>query len=63
MENYIVLSFIGEGSFGRVFKAKHKDTDGIVALKVIRKVGLVLLNIVTKHTFTFPNSYKIRIQQ
>ncbi|OWR52349.1 Serine/threonine-protein kinase 36 [Danaus plexippus plexippus] len=39
MENYIVLSFIGEGSFGRVFKAKHKDTDGIVALKVIRKKG------------------------
>ncbi|CAH2237610.1 serine/threonine-protein kinase fused [Pararge aegeria] len=39
MDNYIVLSFIGEGSFGRVFKAKHKDTDAIVALKVIRKKG------------------------
>ncbi|XP_023948396.1 serine/threonine-protein kinase fused [Bicyclus anynana] len=39
MDNYIVISFVGEGSFGRVFKAKHKDTDAIVALKVIRKKG------------------------
>ncbi|XP_053625232.1 serine/threonine-protein kinase fused isoform X2 [Plodia interpunctella] len=39
MESYVVLSFIGEGSFGRVFKAKHKETDAIVALKVIRKKG------------------------
>ncbi|CAK1552160.1 unnamed protein product [Leptosia nina] len=39
MEDYIVISFIGEGSFGRVFKAKHKETDSILALKVIRKKG------------------------
>ncbi|CAB3242027.1 unnamed protein product [Arctia plantaginis] len=39
MESYVVISFIGEGSFGRVFKAKHKETDAIVALKVIRKKG------------------------
>ncbi|XP_049866627.1 serine/threonine-protein kinase fused [Pectinophora gossypiella] len=39
MESYVVLSFIGEGSFGRVFKAKHKETDAVVALKVIRKKG------------------------
>ncbi|CAH2074227.1 unnamed protein product, partial [Iphiclides podalirius] len=39
MESYIVISFIGEGSFGRVFKAKHKETDAVVALKVIRKKG------------------------
>ncbi|KOB72816.1 Serine/threonine-protein kinase 36, partial [Operophtera brumata] len=39
MESYMVISFIGEGSFGRVFKAKHKETDAIVALKVIRKKG------------------------
>nr|XP_034839611.1 serine/threonine-protein kinase fused [Maniola hyperantus] len=39
MDNYLVISFIGEGSFGRVFKAKNKDTDAIVALKVIRKKG------------------------
>nr|XP_049695128.1 serine/threonine-protein kinase fused [Helicoverpa armigera] len=39
MDSYIVISFIGEGSFGRVFKAKHKETDAVVALKVIRKKG------------------------
>lgn len=39
MENYVVISFVGEGSFGRVFKAKVKETDAVVALKVIRKVG------------------------
>ncbi|KAI5636307.1 protein kinase domain-containing protein [Phthorimaea operculella] len=39
MDSYEVLSFIGEGSFGRVFKAKEKESDAIVALKVIRKKG------------------------
>ncbi|KAL4714201.1 hypothetical protein ACJJTC_008555 [Scirpophaga incertulas] len=39
MESYVVLSFVGEGSFGRVFKANHKETNDIVALKVIRKKG------------------------
>ncbi|XP_063821651.1 serine/threonine-protein kinase fused [Ostrinia nubilalis] len=39
MESYDVISFVGEGSFGRVFKAKHKETDDVVALKVIRKKG------------------------
>ncbi|XP_045519753.1 serine/threonine-protein kinase fused [Pieris brassicae] len=39
MENYIVISFIGEGSFGRVFKAKQKETNAVLALKVIRKKG------------------------
>ncbi|XP_041976917.1 serine/threonine-protein kinase fused isoform X2 [Aricia agestis] len=39
MESYVVLSFVGEGSFGRVFKGKHKETDAVVALKVIRKKG------------------------
>lgn len=38
MDNYVILSFIGEGSFGRVFKAKNKQTDSILALKIIRKV-------------------------
>ncbi|KAM3963408.1 STKc_STK36 domain-containing protein fused [Aphomia sociella] len=39
MESYVIISFIGEGSFGRVFKAKHKETHATVALKVIRKRG------------------------
>ncbi|XP_028040976.1 serine/threonine-protein kinase fused [Bombyx mandarina] len=39
MNSYVINSFVGEGSFGRVFKAKHKDTDAVVALKVIRKKG------------------------
>ncbi|KAJ2952655.1 hypothetical protein O0L34_g6986 [Tuta absoluta] len=39
MDSYVVLSFIGEGSFGRVFKAKEKESDAVVALKVIRKKG------------------------
>lgn len=41
MDNYDVISFVGEGSFGRVFKAKHKETDIVVALKVIRKVWYI----------------------
>lgn len=41
MESYVVISFVGEGSFGRVFKAKHKETDAVVALKVIRKVCFI----------------------
>ncbi|RVE54858.1 hypothetical protein evm_000625 [Chilo suppressalis] len=39
MDNYVVISFVGEGSFGRVFKAKHKESNDTVALKVIRKKG------------------------
>ncbi|XP_063359566.1 serine/threonine-protein kinase fused isoform X2 [Cydia amplana] len=39
MENYDIISFVGEGSFGRVFKAKNKESDVVVALKVIRKKG------------------------
>ena len=46
MESYVVISFIGEGSFGRVFKAKHKETDAVVALKVIRKVRYRYIHIV-----------------
>lgn len=43
MDNYIIISFIGEGSFGRVFKAKNKETHETIALKVIRKVTLKFL--------------------
>ncbi|XP_054276261.1 serine/threonine-protein kinase fused-like [Macrosteles quadrilineatus] len=39
MENYKILCLVGEGSFGRVFKVKKRDTKEIVALKIIRKCG------------------------
>ncbi|MCA9188279.1 MAG: protein kinase [Planctomycetales bacterium] len=35
--DYKVLYFVGNGSFARVYRAVHKDTGKIVALKVLRK--------------------------
>ena len=39
MDKYAVMDLIGEGSFGRVFRGKNKQTGEIVALKLIPKVG------------------------
>ncbi|BES97430.1 Protein tyrosine kinase [Nesidiocoris tenuis] len=39
MEKYQVINAIGEGSFGRVFKAKRKVDHTIVAIKLISKYG------------------------
>ena len=39
MDKYSVLDLIGEGSFGRVFRGKDKQTGEIVALKLIPKIG------------------------
>lgn len=39
MEAYEHFSKIGEGSFGKVYKAKRKNTDETVAIKVISKVS------------------------
>jgi serine/threonine protein kinase len=40
MEEYEVLEMVGEGSFGRVFKARHRIQRNLVALKFIPKVCL-----------------------
>lgn len=39
MDKYDVVSFLGEGSFGRVYKAKQKSDSTFVAVKVISKVS------------------------
>jgi serine/threonine protein kinase len=38
-EKYKILHLIGEGSFGKVFKASEVDTENVVALKILLKVG------------------------
>jgi fused-like protein len=37
MENYHILHPIGEGSFGKVFKGRRKQSGQILALKFISK--------------------------
>lgn len=44
MNKYEVISLLGEGSFGRVYKAKRISDTVIVALKVISKVSTSLTN-------------------
>ncbi|XP_069507703.1 serine/threonine-protein kinase 36 [Ambystoma mexicanum] len=39
MERYQVLEMVGEGSFGRVYKGRRKQSGQVVALKFIPKVG------------------------
>jgi fused-like protein len=37
MDNYTNLEAIGEGSFGKVFRGRRKQTGQLVALKFIKK--------------------------
>jgi hypothetical protein len=39
--DFEVLATIGEGSFGRVFKVKHKDSGVVMAMKAMKKQQLV----------------------
>jgi serine/threonine protein kinase len=39
MENYNILHLIGQGSFGKVFKASEISTQNVVALKILVKVN------------------------
>jgi len=38
-EPYTILKFVGEGSFARVYKVRHKQTHKVLALKCIQKAG------------------------
>lgn len=39
MDNYHVIELVGEGSFGKVYKARRKRSAQIVAIKFIVKHG------------------------
>lgn len=39
IENYKILNLIGEGSFGKVYRAQDKTAETIVALKILTKVN------------------------
>lgn len=38
MDEYTLVSLVGVGSFGRVYKGINKETQATVALKIIGKV-------------------------
>ena len=42
--DFDIIELIGEGSFGRVFKVKHRDSGLIMAMKVMKKQFLVQNN-------------------
>jgi serine/threonine protein kinase len=35
--DYVLLDLVGQGGMGQVFKARHRQSDGIVAVKTVRK--------------------------
>eukprot|EP00045_Choanoeca_perplexa_P013320 m.150710 g.150710 ORF g.150710 m.150710 type:complete len:687 (-) comp16319_c0_seq2:228-2288(-) len=41
LDDYALLKVLGRGSFGKVLLAEHKKTKSIVAIKVLKKVGIL----------------------
>ena len=48
-QKYNIIEKIGEGSYGIVYKAKHKEDGDLVALKKIRLNAYVLCNLFFIH--------------
>lgn len=53
MEQFEIVCLVGEGSFGRVYKANNKSSGETVALKIIRKVGKSSKQIQFKYTLRY----------
>lgn len=50
MDNYEKIEKIGEGTYGKVYKARDKTTGKLVALKKTRlEVGAALLHVPAQH--------------
>jgi len=54
--NFKILHLIGEGSFGKVFKAAEIDTKNVVALKILLKVSELIGNQIISELFTSDHS-------
>lgn len=40
-KDFEVLEMIGEGSFGRVFKVRHRESKKLMAMKAMKKQFLI----------------------
>lgn len=45
-KDFEILELIGEGSFGRVFKVKKRDTGQLMAMKAMKKSALIMNNVI-----------------
>ncbi len=48
---YCILELVGQGQFGRVFRATHRISGQVVALKELEKNRFPLLNFYVSYTF------------
>lgn len=65
MDNYEVFCLLGEGCFGRVYKAKQLSDSQIVALKVISKVSIFFYpkQLLLSLCFTCTSSSSVDVHQ